>query len=97
LARSRAQLSRTYQINRPTSTSILNAETAAGMYKKSIEVLTKLTKFEEHEIDQRKQIEVRVTMIEKHLGLDKKIAGLFLCSVLSPPKCVDWRILHSYL
>jgi hypothetical protein len=36
---------------------------------------TKLTKFEEHEIDKRKQLEVRVTAIEKHLGLDKKIAA----------------------
>jgi uncharacterized phage infection (PIP) family protein YhgE len=36
---------------------------------------TKLTKFEEHEIDKRKQLEVRVTTIEKHLGLDKKIAA----------------------
>jgi predicted nucleic acid-binding Zn-ribbon protein len=34
----------------------------------------KLTKFEENEIDKRKQLEVRVTTIEKHLGLDKKIA-----------------------
>jgi dynactin complex subunit len=33
---------------------------------------TKLTKFEEHEIDKRKQLEVRVSAIEKHLGLDKK-------------------------
>jgi hypothetical protein len=36
---------------------------------------TKLTKFEEHEIDKRKQLEVRVSVIEKHLGLDKKIAA----------------------
>ena len=36
---------------------------------------TKLTKFEESEIDKRKQLEVRVTAIEKHLGLDKKIAA----------------------
>jgi prefoldin subunit 5 len=36
---------------------------------------TKLTKFEEHEIDKRKQLEVRVTTIGKHLGLDKKIAA----------------------
>jgi hypothetical protein len=34
---------------------------------------TKLTKFEEHEIDKRLQLEVRVSAIEKHLGLDKKI------------------------
>jgi hypothetical protein len=33
---------------------------------------TKLTKFEEHEIDKRLQLEVRVSAIEKHLGLDKK-------------------------
>ncbi len=35
----------------------------------------KLTKFEEKEIDKRLQLEVRVTAIEKHLGLDKKIAA----------------------
>jgi hypothetical protein len=35
---------------------------------------TKLTKFEEREIDKRLQLEVRVSAIEKHLGLDKKIA-----------------------
>jgi hypothetical protein len=34
-----------------------------------------LTKFEESEIDKRKQLEVRVSAIEKHLGLDKKIAA----------------------
>ena len=33
----------------------------------------KLTKFEETEIDKRKQLEVRVAAIEKHLGLDKKM------------------------
>jgi hypothetical protein len=36
---------------------------------------TKLTKFEESEIDERKQLEVRVSAIEKHFGLDKKIAA----------------------
>jgi hypothetical protein len=36
---------------------------------------TKLTKFEDHEIDKRLQLEVRVSSIEKHLGLDKKIAA----------------------
>jgi hypothetical protein len=36
---------------------------------------TKLTKFEEHEIDKRLLLEVRVSAIEKHLGLDKKIAA----------------------
>ena len=36
---------------------------------------TKLTKFEESEIDKRKQLEVRVAVIEKHLGIDKKIAA----------------------
>jgi hypothetical protein len=40
---------------------------------------TKLTKFEEYEIDKRKQLEVRVSAIEKHLGLDKKIAA---CQIL---------------
>jgi predicted RNase H-like nuclease (RuvC/YqgF family) len=34
----------------------------------------KLTKFEEHEIDKRKQLEVRVTAIEKHLGFKKIVA-----------------------
>jgi hypothetical protein len=33
---------------------------------------TKLTKFEDHEVDKRLQLEVRVSAIEKHLGLDKK-------------------------
>jgi hypothetical protein len=36
---------------------------------------TKLTKFEEREIDKRLQLEVRLSAIEKHLGLDKKIAA----------------------
>ncbi len=36
---------------------------------------TKLTKFEEKEIDKRLQLDVRVSAIEKHLGLDKKIAA----------------------
>jgi hypothetical protein len=36
---------------------------------------TKLTKFEEHEIDKRLQLEVRVSHIEKHLGIDKKIVA----------------------
>jgi hypothetical protein len=36
---------------------------------------TKLTKFEESEIDKRKQLEVRVAAIEKHLGIDRKIAA----------------------
>jgi hypothetical protein len=36
---------------------------------------TKPTKFEESEIDRRKQLEVRVATIEKHLGIDKKIAA----------------------
>jgi hypothetical protein len=36
---------------------------------------TKLSKFEDHEIDKRLQLEVRVSAIEKHLGLDKKIAA----------------------
>jgi hypothetical protein len=36
---------------------------------------TKLTKFEEREIDKRKQLDVRVTNIERHLGLDNKIAA----------------------
>jgi hypothetical protein len=34
-----------------------------------------LTKFEENEIDKRLQLEVRVAAIEKHLGIDKKIAA----------------------
>jgi septal ring factor EnvC (AmiA/AmiB activator) len=36
---------------------------------------TKLSKFEDSEIDKRKQLEVRVAATEKHLGLDKKIAA----------------------
>jgi tetrahydromethanopterin S-methyltransferase subunit G len=36
---------------------------------------TKLTKFEESEIDKRLQLEARVAAIEKHLGIDKKIAA----------------------
>jgi hypothetical protein len=32
---------------------------------------SKLTKFEEREIDKRLQLEVRVSAIEKHLGLEK--------------------------
>jgi hypothetical protein len=35
----------------------------------------KLTKFEENEIDKRLQLEVRVAAIEKHLGINKKIAA----------------------
>jgi proteasome assembly chaperone (PAC2) family protein len=35
----------------------------------------KLTKFEESEIDKRKQLEVRIAAIEKHLGLNRKIAA----------------------
>jgi hypothetical protein len=36
---------------------------------------TKLTKFEENEIDKRLQLEVRVSNIEKHLGIDRKMAA----------------------
>ena len=36
---------------------------------------SKLGKFEEREIDKRLQLEVRVSAIEKHLGLDKKITA----------------------
>jgi hypothetical protein len=32
-------------------------------------------KFEDHEIDKRLQLEVRVSAIEKHFGLDKRIAA----------------------
>ena len=35
----------------------------------------KLTMFEESEIDKRLQLEVRVSNIEKHLGINKKIAA----------------------
>jgi hypothetical protein len=35
----------------------------------------KLTKLDENEIDKRLQLEVRVAAIEKHLGIDKKIAA----------------------
>jgi hypothetical protein len=46
---------------------------------------TKLTKFEESKIDERKQLEVRVSAIEKHFGLDKKIAARPTPSPTSPP------------
>jgi hypothetical protein len=36
---------------------------------------TRLTKFEENEIDKRLQLEVRVSHIEKRLGIDKKISA----------------------
>ena len=36
---------------------------------------TKLGKFEDSEIDKRKQHEVRVAAIERHFGLDNKIAA----------------------
>jgi hypothetical protein len=36
---------------------------------------TRLTKFEEDEIDKRLQLEVRVSHIEKHLGIEKKISA----------------------
>jgi hypothetical protein len=36
---------------------------------------TRLNKFEENEIDKRLQLEVRVSHIEKHLGIDKKISA----------------------
>jgi hypothetical protein len=36
---------------------------------------TRLSKFEEREIDKRLQLEVRVSAVEKRLGLDKKIAA----------------------
>ena len=36
---------------------------------------TKLGKFEDNEIDKRLQLEVRVSAIERHLGINKKIAA----------------------
>jgi hypothetical protein len=39
---------------------------------------TKLTKFEENEIDKRLQLELRVASIEQHLGLQTHIK---VCSV----------------
>jgi hypothetical protein len=36
---------------------------------------TKLTKFEEREVDKRLLLEVRVSAIEKHLGIDNKFAA----------------------
>jgi predicted RecB family endonuclease len=36
---------------------------------------SKLGGFENHEIDKRLQIEVRVSAIERHLGINKKIAA----------------------
>ena len=46
-----------------------------GLEAKVDRLDTKLGKFEDSEIDKRKQLEVRVTAIEKHLGLNKKIAA----------------------
>jgi hypothetical protein len=46
-----------------------------GLDAKIDRIDVKLTKFEENEIDKRKQLEVRVAAIEKHLGIDKKIAA----------------------
>jgi hypothetical protein len=46
-----------------------------GLDAKIDRIDVKLTKFEENEIDKRLQLEVRVSAIEKHLGIDKKIAA----------------------
>jgi hypothetical protein len=56
----------------PTKDDLAAAETRLD---RRIDKLAKMTKFEEHQIDKRKQLEVRVSAIEKHLGLDKKIAA----------------------
>ena len=37
--------------------------------------LRMISKFEESEIDKRLQLEVRIAAIEKHLGIEKKIAA----------------------
>ena len=57
----------------PTKDDLAAAETRLDRRIDKLD--TKLTKFEEHEIDKRLQLEVRVSAIEKHLGLDKKIAA----------------------
>jgi septal ring factor EnvC (AmiA/AmiB activator) len=46
-----------------------------GLDAKIDRIDVKLTKFEENEIDKRLQLAVRVSAIEKHLGIDKKIAA----------------------
>src|ERR1700733_13265890 len=46
-----------------------------SLYAKIDRLDTKLTKFEENEIDKRLHLEVRVTTIEKQLGIEKKIAA----------------------
>ena len=46
-----------------------------GLDAKIDRIDVKLTKFEENEIDKRLQLEVRVSAIEKCLGIDKKLAA----------------------
>jgi hypothetical protein len=51
------------------------AATETRLDRRMEKLETKLTKFEEREIDKRLQLEVRVSAIEKHLCLNKKIAA----------------------
>ncbi len=46
-----------------------------GLEAKVDRLDTKLDKFEDSEIDKRKQLEVRLSAIEHHLGLSKKAAA----------------------
>jgi hypothetical protein len=46
-----------------------------GLDAKINRIDVKLTKFEKNEIDKRLRLEVRVSAIEKHLGIDKKLAA----------------------
>ena len=46
-----------------------------GLGAKIDRIDVKLTKFEENEIDKRLQLEVRVSHIEKHLGINKKLTA----------------------
>ena len=50
-------------------TSAMLAELDNHLTTKIDRIDTKLTKFEEHEIDKRLQLEVRVGRVEKHLDL----------------------------
>jgi septal ring factor EnvC (AmiA/AmiB activator) len=49
-------------------------ETVDGLGAKIDRIDAKLGAFENHEVDKRMQLEVRVTHIEKHLGIPKSRA-----------------------
>jgi hypothetical protein len=49
----------------------------------------KLTKFEENEIDKRLQLEVRVSAIEKHLGIDLEDCGVTSASLVTGSDLFD--------